>query len=51
MTFDNSFAADEDIREDNPETALVHIEASLSNDETEIDSTAEQFHNVVLLLQ
>jgi len=54
MTLDNnSFASDENIREDHPETALAHIEASLSIDETDIDydSTAEQFHNLVLLLQ
>ena len=53
MTFDNSFASDDDIREDYPETTLAHIEASPSNDETDIDydSTADQFHNLVLLLQ
>ena len=53
MKLDNSFASDDDIREDYPETALAHIEASFSNDETEIDydSTAVQFHNLVLLLQ
>jgi hypothetical protein len=52
MTLDNSFASDENIREDYPETALAHTEASLSIDETDIDydSTAEQFHNLVLLL-
>ena len=52
MTLDNSFASDEDIREDYPET-LAHIEASPSNGETDIDydSTADQFHNFVLLLQ
>jgi ABC-type sulfate transport system substrate-binding protein len=53
MTLDNSFASDEDTREDYPETALAHIEASLSIDRTDIDydSTAEQFHNLVLFLQ
>ena len=53
MTLDNSFASDEDIREDYPETALAGIEPSTSNDETDIDcnSTAEQLQNLVLLLQ
>ena len=48
MTLDNSFASNEDIRENYPETALAHIEASLSNHETDIecDSTVEQFHNL-----
>jgi hypothetical protein len=52
MTLDNSFASDEDIREEYSEAALEHIEASLSIDETDIDydSTAEQLHNLVLLL-
>ena len=50
---DSSFASDEDIREDYPETTLAHIEASPSNDETDIDddSTADQFHNFVLFAQ
>jgi hypothetical protein len=50
---DSSFASDEDIRQDYPETNLQLIEASPSRDETNIDydSTAEQFHNLVLLLQ
>ena len=49
---DSSFASDEDIRQDYPETNLQLIEASPSRDETNIDydSTAEQFHNLVLLL-
>ena len=53
MTLDNSFASNEDIREDYPENALAHIEASLSNHETDIecDSTVEQFHNLLRLLQ
>ena len=54
MTLDNSFASDEDIKEDYSETNLEHREASPSNDETTIDyvyeSTAEQLHNLVLLL-
>jgi hypothetical protein len=51
MTLDNSFASDEDIMEDYPETALAHITASPSHDETDIDydSTSEQLHNLVLL--
>jgi hypothetical protein len=53
MTLDNSFASDEDIREDYHETTLAHIEASPSNGETDIDydSTADQLHTLVLLLQ
>ena len=30
-------SSDEDIRKDYPETTLVHVEASLSIDETDID--------------
>jgi len=53
MTLDNSFASDEDIREDYPDTTLAHIEASPSTDETHIDydSTADQFHKLVLFAQ
>jgi len=53
MTLDNTFASDEDIREDYPETTLAHIETSLSNADTNIeyDSTVEQFHNLSRLLQ
>ena len=50
MTSDNSFASNKDIY---PETALAHIEDSLSNDEIDIeyDSMVEQFHNLLRLLQ
>ena len=50
MTSDNSSASNKDIY---PETALAHIEDSLSNDEIDIeyDSMVEQFHNLLRLLQ
>jgi len=53
MTLDNSLASDEDTSQDYPETTLAHIEASPSNDDTDIDydSTADQFHNHVLFAQ
>ncbi len=54
MTCDNSFASDEEIKEDYPETNLEHREASPSNDETNIDYvcdfTADDLQNLLLLL-